>query len=172
MRRSIYLRWTKLRSCVQLLTLLNVLMQRRLRFRLLRGFDRVLHNVLRCRRRFSRCRCTRCCRSFRSTMHSSFRSSNGKHWSALLGYYRHLLRLDYAASILINADIWPNLGLLLLLLLRMRLPLSGHRHSRPRDLGRHRTLRRRLLRQNAWRLRHWRTRLKLIILIRRGNARI
>lgn len=147
-------------------------MQRRLRFRLLRGFDRVLHDVLRCRRRFSRCRCTRRCRRFRNIMYSSLRSINGKHRSILFRYYRHLLRLNDTASVLVDADIRPDLCLLLLLLLRMRLPLSGHRHSRPRDLGRHRTLRRRLLWQNTWCLRHRRTRLKLIVLIRSGNARI
>lgn len=163
--RCVYLRWTKLRGCIRLLILLNTLMQRRLRFRLFRGFDRVLRHR---RRRFSRCRCARRCRRFHNIMNSSLRSSDGEHRSTLFGYYRRLLRLlYYATSFLVNADTWPNLRLLLL---RVRLPLSGHWHSGSRDLAWHRILCRRLLRQNIRCLRHWRTCLKLIVLIRSGNA--
>lgn len=164
--RCIHLRWAKLSDCVRLL---SALMQRRLGF-WFRGFDRVLHDILRRRRWFSRCRCARRCRCFHNVVNSSLRSSDGEHRSTLLGYYRRLLRLlYYATSFLVNADTWPNL-LLLLLLLRVRLPLTGHRHSWPCDLTWHRALCRRLLRQNVRCLRYWRTCLELIILIWSWNA--
>lgn len=148
-------------------------------FLLFRGFNRVLyvlrrrHWCCRCRRRLriSR-RCVRRCRCFRDIV-NSFRSSRGKHRrSTLLGHYRRLLRFYH--SILVNANARPDLRLLLLLLLLLWMrPLSRHRHSRPCDrrrhgIRRHRTLRCRL-RQYIWRLRHWGTRLKLIILIRSRN---
>lgn len=147
-------------------------MQRRLGFWLFRGFNRILYDVLRCRRWFSRYRCARRCRCFHNVMNRSLRSSDGEHRSTLFGYYRHLLRLfHYATSFFVNTNTWPNLRLLLLLLLLLlRVPLSGHRHSGPRDLAWHRTLCRWLLRQNIRCLRHWRTCLELIILIRSRNA--